>query len=47
MKYSENRPRLLHVRNSSSLLVENLLLKDSPYWTTYFDDVAVTPSHNF
>ena len=37
---SENRPRLLHVRNSSQLLIENLLLKDSPCWTTYFDDVS-------
>ena len=28
----ENRPRLLHIYNSTRLLVERLLLKDSPYW---------------
>ena len=32
--HQENRPRLLTIANSSSVLVERLLLKDSPYWTT-------------
>lgn len=35
----ENRPRLLHIYNSSDLLVENLLLKQSPYWTFFANDV--------
>ena len=29
----ENRPRLLHVERGSHVLVENIFLKDSPYWT--------------
>jgi hypothetical protein len=36
----ENRPRLLSIYNSTNLLVENLLLKDSPYWTFFANDVA-------
>jgi polygalacturonase len=39
-KYGENRPRLLHIKNSSNILIENLLLKDSPYWTFYANDVS-------
>jgi polygalacturonase len=34
----ENRPRLLHLRNSKNILIENLLLKNSPYWTFLSDD---------
>lgn len=29
----ENRPRLLTISNSQDVLVENLFLKNSPYWT--------------
>ena len=36
----ENRPRLLSIYNSSNLLVENLLLKNSPYWTFWANDIA-------
>jgi hypothetical protein len=39
-KYGENRPRLLQIRNSSNILIENLLLKDSPYWTFYANDIS-------
>jgi polygalacturonase len=35
LKHQENRPRLLHIKGSQSVLVENLLFKDSPYWTFY------------
>jgi hypothetical protein len=33
LKFQEDRPRILHIRRSKNVLVENLLLKDSPYWT--------------
>jgi polygalacturonase len=39
LEIAENRPRLLHVTNAGHLLIENLFFKNSPYWTTYFDDV--------
>jgi hypothetical protein len=35
LKYQEDRPRLLHIYGSKNVLMENLLLKDSPYWTFY------------
>lgn len=38
--FSENRPRLFHVTNCTQILVENLLFKNSAYWTTLFDDVS-------
>lgn len=28
----ENRPRLLNIESSQNILVENIILKDSPYW---------------
>lgn len=31
--HQENRPRLLVIGSSSNILVENLLFKNSPYWT--------------
>ena len=37
--HQEWRPRLLTVANSSDILVEKLLLADSPYWTTLFANV--------
>ena len=33
LKYQENRPRLVHIVTSKNVLVENLLFKNSPYWT--------------
>lgn len=30
---TENRPRLMKINNGKDILVENLLFKDSPYWT--------------
>ena len=38
LKYQENRPRLLHIITSKNVLVENLLFKDSPYWTFWAED---------
>ncbi|CAF1332555.1 unnamed protein product [Adineta ricciae] len=35
-----DRPRLLVIYNSTNLLVENILLKNSPKWTFYGKDVA-------
>jgi len=35
----ENRPRLFSIGNSSQLLVENLIFKNSPYWTFWVYDV--------
>ena len=37
--HAENRPRLLTITNSSSILIERLLLADSPYWTAFFHHV--------
>ena len=37
---AENRPRLLSIYNSTNLLVENILLKNSPYWTFLANDIA-------
>ena len=39
LMHVEHRPRLLTVANSSGILIERLLLKDSPYWTTLFQNV--------
>ena len=33
--HGENRPRLFHLVSPSNVLVENLLLRNSPYWTFY------------
>ena len=33
----ENRPRLLTIMNSRDVLVERLLLVDSPFWTALFE----------
>ena len=35
-----DRPRLLTIFNSTNLLIENLILKNSPKWTFYGKDVA-------
>lgn len=35
----ENRPMLLRIDTAKSILVENLLLQDSPYWTFWATDV--------
>ena len=31
----EDRPRLFHMYDTKHIIVENLLFKDSPYWTFY------------
>ena len=33
LERQENRPRLLNIENSKHVLVENIILKNSPYWT--------------
>jgi hypothetical protein len=33
----ENRPRLIHVRGGKNIIWERILLKDSPYWSFYFE----------
>lgn len=38
LKHQEDRPRLVHIKYSKNILVENLLLKNSPYWTFYAED---------
>ena len=37
--HQEYRPRLLTVASSRGVLIENLLFRDSPYWTTLFERV--------
>jgi polygalacturonase len=39
LHYTENRPRLFNVESSFSILVENILFLDSPYWTFYVNRV--------
>ena len=38
LKHQEDRPRLLHIKYSKNVLVENILFKDSPYWTFYAEN---------
>eukprot|EP00331_Platyophrya_macrostoma_P008488 CAMPEP_0176430566 /NCGR_PEP_ID=MMETSP0127-20121128/14325_1 /TAXON_ID=938130 /ORGANISM="Platyophrya macrostoma, Strain WH" /LENGTH=371 /DNA_ID=CAMNT_0017812471 /DNA_START=209 /DNA_END=1324 /DNA_ORIENTATION=- len=33
--FPKNRPRMIHIVGSKNVLMENLLLKDSPCWTLY------------
>jgi len=37
--YAENRPKILHIKNSRKLLVEHLFFKNSPYWTFWAKDI--------
>eukprot|EP00029_Vermamoeba_vermiformis_P014722 TRINITY_DN9835_c0_g1_i1.p1 TRINITY_DN9835_c0_g1~~TRINITY_DN9835_c0_g1_i1.p1 ORF type:complete len:417 (-),score=133.70 TRINITY_DN9835_c0_g1_i1:42-1292(-) len=39
VEYLENRPRLLNIAGSRNLLLENLLFKNSPYWTVWIHEV--------
>jgi polygalacturonase len=39
VEYLENRPRLLSIGASRSLLLENLYFKNSPYWTVWIHEV--------
>ena len=36
LRRGENRPRLFAMDHGTNILMENIILKDSPYWTTYF-----------
>lgn len=36
--HGEDRPMLFRIDTSKDLIVENLLFKDSPFWTTFFSD---------
>ena len=46
LRIAENRPRLLHIYNSTDLLVENMFFKNSPYWTFYANDIARLHIHH-
>ena len=37
--HAENRPRLFHLFNGSNLLFERILFKNSPYWTTFMQNI--------
>ena len=37
-KHQEDRPRLFHVRSSENVIIENILFKDSPFWTCFMED---------
>lgn len=39
LHHEENRPRLMRLSTVNDVLVENVLLKDSPYWTFYADNI--------
>ena len=39
LEIQENRPRLLSIGNSRNLLVENILFRQSPYWTVWIYNV--------
>jgi polygalacturonase len=36
LQHGENRPRLIESNGGTNLLVENIIMKDSPYWTFWF-----------
>jgi polygalacturonase len=36
--HQEDRPRLLHIKTSKNIIVENLMFKDSPFWTFWAED---------
>lgn len=38
LKFAEDRPRILHINGSKNVLMERLLLKNSPYWTFYAEN---------
>lgn len=38
LRYQENRPRLFHVKTSRNVMIENILFKDSAFWTCYMED---------
>lgn len=58
LKHQEDRPRLVHIKISKNIIFENLLLKDSPFWTFYAEksdgliirhsaaDARITNFHN-
>ncbi|EDQ85455.1 uncharacterized protein MONBRDRAFT_34221 [Monosiga brevicollis MX1] len=46
LEIGENRPRLLHITNSSTLLFQYLFFKNSPYWNVLLDDVADVEIHD-
>lgn len=37
LEIGENRPRMLHVSNSTDVLLENMFFKNPPYWTTLLE----------
>lgn len=37
LKHEGDRPRLFHVYQSKNVLIENVLFKNSPFWTCYMD----------
>lgn len=39
LEQEENRPRLFQMTGAKDVLIEHLLLKNSPYWTTWFSQV--------
>eukprot|EP00055_Hartaetosiga_balthica_P015670 m.94148 g.94148 ORF g.94148 m.94148 type:complete len:450 (-) comp8922_c0_seq6:2883-4232(-) len=39
LEIGENRPKLLQIENTSSLLIEHILFKNSPYYNLYAGDV--------
>lgn len=36
----EDRPKLLQVSNSSDILIENMMFRQSPYWTLWFNNIT-------
>lgn len=38
LRYGENRPRLMHIKPSKNIIVENLLFKNSAYWTFWAEE---------
>ena len=38
LKHAEDRPRLIHLNMTTNVLVERLLLKNSPYWTFFAEN---------
>ena len=44
--HDENRPRLLHIQNSTNILIQYIYFKNSPYWNVLLSDVKNVEIHN-
>ena len=46
LEIEEKRPRLLHIYNSTDILIENIYFRNSPYWNVLLEDVKTVEVQN-